>query len=109
MSIAGKFDRRIMLQKRELTKDRTGTKVENWKDFLPVWARVIEVRGSERIISNNDTVINNIKFHIRYRVIDPADYRVVYKGTIYNITAATEIGARQSFIQLEVESNSLTK
>lgn len=100
----GKLDRRIVIQKRSLTRDAANTKVETWADHATVWAEYVTQRGKESPIAGADRSQEFQQFRIRFREITPGDHRIVYKGKTYDITAIAEEGRSHSLL---IDCNSI--
>lgn len=94
----GKLDRRIVLQKRVVTRDATGTRVETWADESTVWAEFVTARGKEAVVADAERGSTSQQFRIRYRALDPADYRIFYRSKFYDITSVVEEGRGNSLL-----------
>jgi SPP1 family predicted phage head-tail adaptor len=94
----GKLDRRIVLQKRVVSKDAAGGRVETWADESTVCAEFVAARGKEAVQADADRSSQFQQFRIRYRTLNPADYRILYRSKFYDITAVVEEGRRVSLL-----------
>jgi SPP1 family predicted phage head-tail adaptor len=97
----GKLDRRIILQRRHLSKDGTGSPVESWADEAKLWAEYVVHRGRESVVADADRAQDAQQFRIRHRAIDPANHRILYRSKFYNIQSATEEGGRRNTLLLD--------
>jgi SPP1 family predicted phage head-tail adaptor len=96
----GKLDRRIVIQKRVMTKDATGTRVETWADESSVWAQYVTNKGNETSTADAERETNSQQFRIRYRALNAIDYRIFYRSQFYDIIGISEEG-RQSFLLVD--------
>ena len=94
----GKLDRRIVIQRRALTKDASGTKVETWADESTVWAEKVKDTGTSRESAGAERDINAQQFRIRFRSIDPTEQRIFYDLKFYDIKGTTEEGRQVSLL-----------
>lgn len=94
----GKLDRRIVLQKRVVSKDTTGTRVETWADESTVWAEFVVARGKEIVVADAERTSQVQQFRIRYRTLNASDYRILYRSKFYDITGITEEGRGNSLL-----------
>jgi SPP1 family predicted phage head-tail adaptor len=94
----GKLDRRIEIEKRVLSQDAAGGRVETWTADGKAWAEIITARGDEKIIANAERDQNTRQFRIRFRALDPATNRIIYQGRTWNITGITEEGRRSALV-----------
>jgi SPP1 family predicted phage head-tail adaptor len=97
----GKLDRRLVIQKRVLTKDTTGSRVETWADESKVWAEVVAHRASEAQPANAERPQDTRQFRIRHRTINSTDYRILYQSQFFNITGITEEGGRENSLLVD--------
>lgn len=95
---AGKLDRRIIIERAEVTTDDFGNDVESWMDVATVWAQQRPVRGDERFSAQELAGTRVMSFHIRYRSDLTSRDRIRFKNhgdaveRTYNITDVREIG-----------------
>lgn len=104
----GKLDRRIVLQKRVVTKDGTGSRVETWADESTVWAEFVKQSGKEAALSDAERTQDFQQFRIRYRALNATDYRILYRSKFYDITAIIEEGRTVSLLLDTVATQSVS-
>ena len=104
----GKLDRRITLQVRVVSKDGAGGRVETWADSATVCAELVQARGSEATKADSDRYQTSQQFRIRYRALDPANYRILYKSRFYDIQAVTEEGRQTTLLLDTIATQALT-
>lgn len=105
----GKLDRRIDIQKRVVSKDSTGSRVETWADESKVWAELVKQTGREATNGDAERSQDNQQFRIRFRTLNTTDYRILYRSKFYNITGITEEQGRAVSLLLDtVATQSLT-
>jgi SPP1 family predicted phage head-tail adaptor len=91
--IIGEMDRCITLQKRTITKDTNGERLESWLDDIDVWAQVIERHGREAFQTGQTVAVRDDRFRIYFiDELNAADYRVSYNGKLYDIESVITIG-----------------
>jgi len=94
----GKLNRRIVLQKRTLTKDSTGSRVQTWSDHATVWAEQIKQSGKAAGLADSDANQDARQFRIRYRAIDATNYRILYQSKFFTLAGITEEGVKTTII-----------
>ena len=100
----GNMRDRVTLQRVELVDDGFGT-VETLVDVATVWARVEPVKGQERILAGAVTQTTTLHMHIRQHHDVEANWRAVWKGDSYNITARRNLDERGQYLTLDVAGN----
>lgn len=94
----GKLDRRVVIQKRNYSRDSTNTRVETWSDHATVWAEHVSRRGKESPIAGADRSQDIQQFRIRHRTVNANDYRITYQGKTFDITAIAEEGRKDTLL-----------
>lgn len=86
----GGMNQRVTLQRRETAVDENGFESEVWRDYYTCWAYVNGLSGSEfwaaQSVQSEKTVVFTIRFCRRVSSVNPKDFRLVFRGEIYNIT-----------------------
>lgn len=103
MKNIGKMDRRIIIEKRTLSKDAAGGIVETWADEMKLWAQRIDKSGKESAIANSDKASAGIDWLIRFNPLlrglnGASGYRVNYDGLRYDIHHVSEQGRRDGML-----------
>ena len=103
MTNIGKLDRRVVIQRRILTKDDAAGMVESWQDVCHSWAEKIDERGKQSEIADADRAENQTMWRIRYKAAfqglnAASGYRLVYKNEVFDIHHAKEEGRKNTMI-----------
>lgn len=100
--LAGKLDRRVTIQRKQVTRDDFGGEVIAWAEVCTVWARIIPLRGSERFVAQQEQADRDARVQMRWWPgITPA-MRVIYEGRVWDIEAVAELGRRDGLELLVV-------
>jgi SPP1 family predicted phage head-tail adaptor len=96
---AGKYDRRITLQRATATDDGFSSDGEiSWSDIATVWSSATPVRDSEKIAAGQTLATIVYRFEIRFSStvadLGPKD-RVLFDGLELNIHGVKPIGRRE--------------
>lgn len=95
----GRFDRRVTIQTRTLTKDAAGGRVETWADAFDCWAQVVNQRQAEQQISDSDRNTETRVFRIRYKSgLASGTHRVLYQLRFFDITGISEEGRSNTLL-----------
>lgn len=81
--------------------DEFGNPIETWIDHAPIAARVEPLKGEERVIAGGIASPFDVLVHIRYRADVNTTWRLVYKGTTFNITALRNLDERGRFLTMD--------
>ncbi len=96
--LAGKFDRRVTIQRAEMVQVPDGEEVPGWVDLATVWAEKSYRRANEAAEANETAAIRVLRFAIRWsptvRDVNPKD-QLVFEGRAFNIIECNEIGRRE--------------
>ena len=91
---AGRFDRRVTLQRRGVdTDDGFNATPGDWADLADVWARFVPLAGSERAAASQTQAYGKANWEIRKDSIWAdlnAKDRLVSNGNPFNIVNVTE-------------------
>lgn len=93
---AGKFDRRLVIQRKAVAESESGEPVETWSEIAYVWAQQRPNRGNERFAARQLVGEAVMTFHIRYRadLALTVQDRLSYEGKLWDIRDIREIGRR---------------
>lgn len=91
----GAMDRRITLQTNTPTQNASGESVGSWADVATVWAQVIGLSATEQHEDDQEHATAQSEFRIRWRAGIDAGSRVLFDGTVYDITGVGEVGRRE--------------
>lgn len=100
----GKLDRRVVIQRRIILKDETGSRFETWADQATVWAEYVTARGTETTLADADRSQVTQQFRIRHRSITTTDHRILYRLKFYDIRSISEEAGRWNTLLLETVS-----
>ena len=93
---AGKLDRRVTVQKRDLTQSETGEQLEGWIPLMTLWMGKRDVRATEKFTGTERVAEIDTVFKARFlplmRDLKPDTHRLVYRGRIHEIMGVTELG-----------------
>lgn len=104
-TVAGKYDRRILIQIKTETQSRSGAVTEDWETETPLnVAAAFEALGSREFpIDQKRHSETTARFRIRYRPdIDPDSNRISYAGQTWNIYPPLTIGRN---VELVIEAS----
>lgn len=104
---AGELDRRLTLFSKTEAQDTVGGNVETWSQVGKLWAKEVQARQNEEIVSDSDRNVERRRFKIRWRSgLTSTAYRIEYQGKKYDIKGVSEMGVKEfMFITLESISN----
>lgn len=113
---AGERDRQITLQQvTDGTVDDSGFPLEPWTDLVSVFAKRIDLGGSEMFKASQLSAPYDTRWEIAYRTdMDPDEIdvpkarRLSYKGRVYDIVSASEIGRREGIELFTLSGGLLT-
>lgn len=83
----GPNNRRITLQRRQAGQKPSGQPVDVWVDVAKPWARILGKNGMSTIAADKEVSTVQFSMRIRYRTDVTAQWRVLYRGAVYDITA----------------------
>lgn len=97
---AGKYNKRLLIQRPVDTQDTSGAPVTAWVDFGTVWAHIAPIKGREATTAGQTLAAMDTRMAIRdQRALDVlnAKWRGTYNGIIYNFTsvARVDLGNRE--------------
>ncbi|AKZ26331.1 phage head closure protein [Ralstonia pseudosolanacearum] len=98
----GKYNRRIVLQRREAGRAPSGQPINAWVDVARPWARVRGENGKEFIVADRETAESDVSLRIRYRTDVTAAWRVIYRGQPCDIKAVLPDEVRRQHVDLVV-------
>lgn len=87
MVAAGSLNRRIVIEQPSSAQDSsTGQPKPVWSTFATVWARRLDVRGSERHAAEQDIAARTATFRLHFLAGVTERMRIVDAGITYDIT-----------------------
>lgn len=96
--LAGKLDRRVLLERFGLTRDPLNNPVEGWTTLATVWASKHDVSDTERLraaeVGSNLTTRFVIRHSSTVADLNTKD-RLTCEGLVYNIVGVKELGRRE--------------
>lgn len=105
---AGILDQRVMIQRREVSRDAYGAEKVTWVDAFPVWAAVEPLAGQSYLLGKAQTDEVTIRVRMRYFEGLLNTMRIVHGAHIYTIQDIQHIqSARREYVVMckEVVSN----
>ncbi len=103
---AGELDRYISFERKQEVKDAAGQVRENWIGFAKAWARMMPVRGEEKVQAQQTASAGDTIFRLRYLGGITTLDRINHEGKIYDITYIAELGRREG---LDITARSRTE
>jgi SPP1 family predicted phage head-tail adaptor len=99
----GMLDKKIALQREDLTSDGGGGYTKTWTTYLNPWARITPVSANEAMVSQQlqHTVTHDII--IRYNSGVKAADSILYKNTRYNIKSIINVEMKGAWLQIKAE------
>jgi SPP1 family predicted phage head-tail adaptor len=91
MIAAGKLNRRIEIQKKTLTTDADGYKVESWEKLYTPMAYIQTVTGREFHAGRRLLADANMYFIIWYKSGITTQNRIKYNGKIHEILSVEDV------------------
>lgn len=92
---AGSLDERVTLQQPVTVRDSYGQETVTWQAVATVWAGVQALRGREYFAAAAVQRELTVKVRLRYRADVVSTWRLVHRGTAYNIEAVIPVGRRE--------------
>ncbi len=92
--LAGKLDRRLILQRDRAENDPLAEGAERWTTVATVWAAYMPVSDGERQRASETSAVIDCRFHIRRtsKVRDASPkWRAIFEGRTFNIVGVKEI------------------
>lgn len=93
---AGALDRKITIQKPEVTRGAMGGEITGWSLFASVWAEKIPLRASERLAAAQIRASQVEIFRVRYLPGLNSTMRILLENQTYRIVGIAEIERRVS-------------
>ena len=100
---SGKLNRRVTIQRLEVTKDEYNADIESWVDAATVWAHIEPLRGREYWQAKQVVAEVTGRITIRYLTGIDEKMRVTYGDRVYNILAVINPEERNRVLQLLVK------
>ena len=101
--LAGNMREQVTLQFPTYEPDPDGQLQETWHDVGTFYARVEPLDGQERFEAGKIDASYSVRFHIRYREGVTPEWRVIYRGEVFNIQHVRNPDERRMFLALECE------
>lgn len=98
----GRLRHRITIQRWTETLNKLNEPVEDWQDYVTVWAQAEDLRGREYHLARQaETGEVTTRFRIRYRSdIDRAKMRVVDGSRTFGIEAVIEPDGKRRVLEM---------
>lgn len=100
---SGRLNRRVTIQRLEVSKDHFNADIESWVDTATVWAHIEPLRGREYWQAKQ--VVGEVMGRITIRYLAGIDekMRVTYGEKTYNILAVINPEEKNRMLQLLVK------
>ncbi len=86
---AGMLNKKIAIQKLDITQDDMGSPIEDWQPYCSLWAYVNSLSGSEYWSASAVQAENTVVFTVRYsnmlKEMIPQMFKIVFDGVDYDI------------------------
>lgn len=105
----GDLDRYLSLEAKTTSTGSAGTAIETWAEETKIWGKLEEKMADEFYQADQKVAVNECYWIIHFRAISPANNRLVYNGSIYNILGVQDAEmphgqfARKRFLRLRCE------
>lgn len=97
---AGKYDKRITIQQKSVTRDTYGGETVAWVDVATVWAKEVATGGREFYSAQQLHAEMDHLFEIRYRTGITTTMRISWDSRYFDILAAPPTPGRKRDVQL---------
>lgn len=97
---AGRFNRRVTIQRQTETQDTGGQPLDVWVDVATVWADIRSPTGLGAIRADAQAQVVKTSIRIRLRTDIKAGMRAVFGATVYEIGAVLPDHAGREFVDL---------
>lgn len=97
---AGKFDQRVTIQSKAVTRNDIGDEVVAWVAVAEVWARVEPLRGREWFAAAQNQSAVEYRVTIRYRAGITRDMRVMWRGDPLDVVSVIDVNAQRENLEL---------
>lgn len=105
---AGAFKEKIWLQKCTITADGLGNKKEDWKDHRRLYGYANGLSGREYWEAAGVQAEHTINFIFRWHPwmdgLNTKEYRLLFRGGVYNITSIDNIQFRNQLVKIRAVS-----
>jgi SPP1 family predicted phage head-tail adaptor len=92
---AGTLDRRIVILEKVAVQNDDGEEIAYWFRLATVWASVQQQSGREFFAAQQTLEDRRILFRIRWRPDVTVLNRIEYRGELFDIQEARELGRRE--------------
>ena len=97
---AGRFDQRVTVEAKTVTRSGIGEEVVSWSPVAEVWARVEPIRGREWFAAAQMQDATDHRVTIRYRAGITREMRVLWRGEPLDIVSVIDVNARRENLEL---------
>lgn len=91
---AGELDRKIRIERRDISQQDYGEAVPTYTLLAKTWASVRPLSGREYFAGDQAIAEDFTEFRVRWLDGVNAQCRIIYNGNEYNVRAVHEIGRR---------------
>lgn len=96
----GGMRHRLKIEKKTVTQDTLGDRVESWETVATVWARIEDLRGREFFEAERVASEVTTRIRIRYRGDIDTTMRCLWEDKVYDIQAVLDGDGRQRISEL---------
>ena len=102
-----KLRSRITIQHSEVVKDTIGNHINTWTDFYSCSAYANLASGKEYGAAGQtlgtDTLVFEVRWCERLRDLDSIRFRILFGGSVYNITCVDDVQFRHEKLKLTAQ------
>ena len=96
--IAGRLDRRIVIQSKSVARNAYNETINTWSTFLTVWSNPVQMDGKEQTTEDNRTTDRMVTFRVRYNGTITSAMRIIWESNYYKIEDIKEVGRQDGLL-----------
>lgn len=94
---------KLILQREVRTPDDIGGYNKTWTNVADIWAEIIPMSGSEKLLGGQIQAQLTHKIHLRYRDGVDASMRLVFENRAFNIRYITNVSENNELLEILAE------
>jgi len=96
-----RLNKRIIFQNSTIVENDYGFEIQEWSDYITVWASVTNLSGREYFAAMQIQAENTVKFTIRCNKNITESMRIIFEGNNYDITFIDNIKYGNEFMEIK--------
>lgn len=100
----GKLNRRIVIERQQVTEDPLGGQIVAWLTLATLWSNFRNMSGTEAIKSDAQIGTTKTSVRIRYREDIDQTCRLLHRGLIYEIESVLPDEQGREYVDLVVST-----